>query len=182
MIVLAVLGLGILAGWIVGGRLRNLRHLHLAGESTLVAFVLMTALVPRAFEFAAVRWHDALLVVWAVMMGILVWLSVLNVKTPGIALLGLGLAANTLVILANRGMPVSEAAVRLAGGGEAAIRSLPTAAFHRSVEGATLWWLGDVIPLPGLRMVASVGDILMFAGLVVTVAWGMTLNPPGSKG
>lgn len=173
MILPFVLLLGVAIGWATGGRLANLASVRLHGESALVAVVFATALAPRAFEYAAERWHLALLVVWAVMLTILLWLCWINVRTPGVALLGAGLLANYAVILANGGMPVSEWAVRVAGGGTETTARLAESTFHLPAQGTLLTWLGDVLPLPGLGLVLSVGDVLMFLGVVVAIVWGM---------
>lgn len=173
MILLYVMVLAVAIGLALGGRVGNLANLRLRGESVLVTFVFATALVPRAFEFAPSRWHSAALAVWAVMMAVLMWLCWINVRTPGIVLLGLGLLSNSVVIVANGGMPVSAWAIHAAGGGVDSVAKLARAAFHVAGEGARLWWLGDVLPVPVLKVVMSLGDVLMFAGIAVIIVWGM---------
>ncbi|TLM80204.1 MAG: hypothetical protein FDZ70_01660 [Actinobacteria bacterium] len=179
MILLISLVAGVLAGWLLRGRVRNLVGLRLRGEGPLAAIVLATALIPRVFEYAGTRWHDALLIVWAVMMAVVLWLCWLNVRVPGAVLLGAGLLANTVVIVLNGGMPVAEQAVIRAGGGGEALSKLAGAAFHVPADGARLWWLGDVVPLSGLRAVLSPGDLAMGAGVAVLVAWGMRQGERG---
>lgn len=173
MILLVALAVGVFIGYALGGRLRNLGQVRLRGESTLIALVFATAIAPRVFEYAAPRWHDALMLVWAVSMAVLIWLAWRNVRTPGIGVLGIGLLANYLVILANGGMPVDAEVARRAGGDEAVAR-LAGSAFHVVAgRGTKLPFLGDIVPLPWANALVSVGDLLMLVGAVVFVAWGM---------
>lgn len=173
MILLLSLAIGVLAGWLTGGRLRNLADVRLRGESGLIALVFATALVPRAFERAGVWWHEPLLAVWAVMMVVIIWLCWMNRAVPGSWFIGAGLLSNLIVVLGNGGMPVSEWAVRTVGGGGAAVTRLAGAAFHLPASSARLELLGDIIPVPGLRMVLSTGDLFMMVGVAVLIAWGM---------
>ena len=86
-----------------------------------------------------------------------------NQKLPGMLLIAMGLALNVAVITANRAMPVSAQAAEQSGAttvvGDAGIK-------HEALdEDTVLPWLGDVIPVPGLRLVLSVGDLLLDAGM-----------------
>jgi hypothetical protein len=87
---------------------------------------------------------------------------VLNRRLPGTMLMAVGLALNVLVIAANQAMPVSVAAARVAQVGHT-----PGAAnLEHEVAGVDtrLAWLGDVIPLPKLGEVLSLGDLALIAG------------------
>jgi hypothetical protein len=87
-----------------------------------------------------------------------------NRHLPGTALIAAGALLNGFVITINGGvMPAAAAAQRLAG------MSLGPG-FHNSAQlpHPLLLWLGDVIPVPGpLPNVLSIGDLIVFAGLVV---------------
>lgn len=178
MIVAVALGLGLLLGLLAGGTLGGLAEVRLRGESALVALVLGTALLPRVFEWSAPRWHGALLAVWAVGIAILVWLAWLNVRTPGIGLIGVGLALNAVVIIANGGMPVDP---RAAGAmGEALAAALAGSAFHMPSGAATrLPLLGDVMPVPWVSLVVSIGDVLMLVGIAAFLVWAMRRGGKG---
>lgn len=96
---------------------------------------------------------------------------VANRRAPGALLLGLGLAANGLVIAVNGGMPVSLSAARRAG---LALDAAALAADPRHTllgAGTRLPWLADVVPFPVplLPEVVSVGDLLVAAGLGLAV-------------
>jgi len=99
----------------------------------------------------------------------------------GAGLVGAGLLANALVVAVNGGMPVSAAAVARAG------MSLPAAlADPRQVlagAGTALRALGAVVPVPlPLRpAVASVGDLLVLAGLAELVVTAMLPRDPSPQ-
>jgi hypothetical protein len=99
----------------------------------------------------------------------------------GAGLVGAGLLANALVVAVNGGMPVSAAAVARAG------MNLPAAlADPRQVlagAGATLRALGAVVPvpLPVRPAVASVGDLLVLAGLAELVVTAMLPRDRGRQ-
>jgi hypothetical protein len=101
---------------------------------------------------------------------------VLNVRFPGTILIGLGLALNLSVILANGAMPVSLWAIRVSGS-HAAPR-LQNAVKHRAKgPGTHLGFLGDIIPAPPLGIV-SVGDVVLGAGVFLLVIY---LVAPGHE-
>ena len=88
----------------------------------------------------------------------------LNRHLPGMRLAALGLVLNIAVIAPNGAMPVSLDAAELAG------KDAPTelGLKHEAMNDDTVFpWLGDVIPLPGMRTLLSVGDVVLAAG----IAW-----------
>jgi hypothetical protein len=40
-----------------------------------------------------------------------------------------------------------------------------------------LGWLGDVIPVPGVRAIISVGDLVLVVGIVITLVALMANSP-----
>lgn len=87
-----------------------------------------------------------------------------NWYRAGMLLIGLGFTLNVLVILANGGMPVGPDAIRAMGGD-------PTGAVlagkhHLMTATTALPWLADVIPLPPIDLIVSVGDVVLIAGMV----------------
>jgi hypothetical protein len=87
--------------------------------------------------------------------------ALLNRRLPGMAIITLGLALNVIVIAANGAMPVSPEAARRAG------VDLPETAVKHVIldEDTRLPWLADTIPVPGVRGVVSLGDLLLALGL-----------------
>ena len=85
----------------------------------------------------------------------------LNRHLPGMWLAAVGLLLNALVIAANQAMPVSEHALEIAG-----LESMPFGVKHEPLGGNTvLPWIADVIPLPGMKTILSVGDLFLAAGI-----------------
>lgn len=94
-----------------------------------------------------------------------------NRRVPGAGLVGLGLAANGLVVALNAGMPVSLDAARRAGL-DLSAAALAADPRHAVLDAGTrLPWLADVVPfpVPVLPEVVSVGDVLAAAGLGLAV-------------
>lgn len=86
-----------------------------------------------------------------------------NRGLPGMVSVLLGLALNVVAISANGAMPVSPQAAERSG----AATSVGDAGVEHEVldEETVLPWLGDVIPVPGLGLVLSLGDLLLAAGI-----------------
>lgn len=107
----------------------------------------------------------------------LLWI---NRSLPGVRLIMLGLALNLAVMAANGGrMPVSESAAVTAGLSEhlpkltagQSSRHVPLTAQTR------LRYLGDMIPVPKpypFPRVISVGDVVLAAGVVQLLIFGMS--------
>jgi hypothetical protein len=93
------------------------------------------------------------------------WFVAVNARTPGVMVMAAGGALNILAIAANGGvMPGDSAAVERSGLtiGEGFANSATLAQPRLAV-------LGDVIPVPAgpLANVLSIGDLVLFAGLLV---------------
>ena len=86
----------------------------------------------------------------------------LNRELPGMLLASAGLMLNVLVIASNGAMPVSPEAARIAGIEE----RLDSGIQHEPLDpGSRLGWLADVIHVPRMHLVVSVGDLVLAAGL-----------------
>ena len=103
------------------------------------------------------------LAVLLVSNGLIATFVVLNRTVAGMLLVGLGLALNVAVISANGAMPVSRSAAERSG----ATTDVGDEGVEHEVlnEETLLPWLGDVIPVPGLGLVLSVGDLLLAGGI-----------------
>jgi hypothetical protein len=89
-------------------------------------------------------------------------LLALNWQLPGMRLAALGMGLNALVIGLNGAMPVSLDAARIAGLGPEGAVGIK----HDILGPQTLLpWLGDVIPVPILHKVASIGDVVLAVGI-----------------
>jgi hypothetical protein len=164
---------GILAGVVLGGRLENLSAFRFRwGGLAIAGLLVQVALFTEAGKRFAGDAGPAiyLLSTLAVFAAV-----VRNIRVPGMALVAIGALSNLAAIAANGGfMPASEAALAAAG--------LPPGDHLNSVVFANpaLEPLTDVFALPaGLPFanVFSVGDVLIAAGIVVTIAAAMRRPP-----
>jgi hypothetical protein len=163
---------------LTGGRLTRLLDLRLrwssAALSALALQVFITTLVPSG----SVGLHSLLHVGSYVLAGAFI---VANRRVPGLPILAVGAALNSVAILANEGvMPASAHAMQIAG-------LDPVGGFANSaaVPQPRLLALGDVIPVPGpwpLGNVISVGDIVIMAGLLVIVHRASRQRPAAGSG
>lgn len=161
MILVLLAGLCLASVPLTGGSLRRLGELHFrmawAAPVALALQVLIVTIAPGGHRSLHIAIHIASYSLIAVFMCV-------NLRQPGMKLIGLGAGANTLAILVNGGvMPAAVTALRISGLSE-------HGGFQNSAPVAhpALLWLGDVIPVPGpLPNVLSVGDCLIFVGMLV---------------
>lgn len=161
MILVVLAALCVISVPLTGGRLSRLANLKLRGvwlaPLALAVQVVITTLAPGGSEHLHELAHSATYVLLALFL-------LANRHVFGAKLIALGMLSNVAAILANGGiMPASATAQRLAG-------LHLGAGFHNSAAVAHphLLWLGDNIPAPGpLPNVLSVGDLLIFAGMLV---------------
>jgi len=174
-VVIAV-GLGI--GLARGGSLRNLTAARLRltplvflavglqigaqfvpRSASILAYALVVASYAVVFAFAGANW-----------------------RIPGMAFIAIGAALNYIVILVNRGMPISAAAAARVGfaGPKAQQLVLRGKHFINTSGHAHLSPLGDVIPLWRQPTIASIGDLIIWAGLILLIA-SLVLGPRGRR-
>jgi hypothetical protein len=148
---------------ILGGSVTRMARVRLRGATWLFAALAVQVLIvelltgPVAVLQAA---HIGTYVVAA-------WFVAVNLRVPGVGLVGLGALSNGLVILINGGtLPARAGALRAAG------LAVAEPGFVNSgvLANPRLAWLGDVFALPQplpLANVFSVGDVLVIAGVAV---------------
>ena len=104
--------------------------------------------------------------------------AALNWRLPGMTLIALGALMNFVVISANGGMPVSLTALERAGLGNPFANGGVTKGAHHALGPDTrLDFLADVIPIRVTANVVSMGDIVIWAGLLVLVQQLMVGRP-----
>jgi uncharacterized protein DUF5317 len=99
----------------------------------------------------------------------------MNRALPGIYLIAGGLALNVLVITLNGAMPVSLEAARSAGM-EPPPPGRADVEHERLNDDTTLPWLADVIAVPRVPQVFSVGDVVLGLGVAQLVYRQATSN------
>jgi hypothetical protein len=173
VILLLGLVLGALLGLAAGGRVSGLTQLHLRCDYVLVGLLIVQGVLPALSAAGIAR--EVLYWAWALTFPVMATVCLLNLKTPGMAVAGVGLLLNGAVVLLNHGMPVLPAAVLAAGGSLEMLRDTDFA--HNALSAATrLPFLADVLPIPGpagVRGVASAGDLMLACGVGGTVAWAV---------
>jgi hypothetical protein len=169
---LVPLAAGFLFALAVGGRPRRLAHLRLHRVVLLAPALLVVGLIMRGVPPGPAPLRLALLVAAGLVAA--AWLVVTWATRPAPVTLGLavvlsGCLLNGLAMAANGYMPVA------APVGVDEVRYAPLDAATR------LGLLGDVIPVPALHAVVSVGDLALAAGVALTVLAAMTTPEPPAR-
>jgi hypothetical protein len=170
MLWLAALGLGLVAGFSMGGRIENLARLRFRWPWFVVAAVA----VREAVVVTPLSGVEGVQYVYTATLAALVAWSVWNTdRLAGIWLVTAGTALNLVVIATNGGrMPVApELAGTLVQRGHLGQYTLITPETH-------LNWLADWIAVPGplaqfAREAYSPGDLIVAIGIAVVIVLGM---------
>jgi Family of unknown function (DUF5317) len=169
MFVLYAIPIGILAGYLLGGRLDRLARLRLHWVPLiLLGLALQVAIFTDAGgRLVGIAGPDLYIASTAA-----VFVAVLrNVRVPGVAVIAAGAGLNLAAIVVNGGwMPADGDALGSIGGlGSGYTNSIV-------VADPVLRPLTDVFALPAwlpLANVFSIGDVLIAVGIVVTIALAM---------
>ena len=155
--------LGVLAGYLAGGRLAGFRTLRVRAR-----WLVWLAAAVQFAQYSVPQARGPLLaLVFAI---VLVWLGInlprwpVAIRVAGLAIV-LGAVLNALVIGLNGRMPYMPAAAARAGLHTDVVtpKNVPAGADTRLAP------LGDVLPVPVLHKVASPGDVLISAGAAALV-------------
>ena len=170
MFVLYAIPLGILAGYVLGGRLDRLGGLRFRW-----AWLAMLGLLVQVMLFSdplAAVVGDAGPAIYVASTASVLVAVLRNVRIPGMAVVALGASSNLVAIVANGGyMPADPAALAAIGGIE------PGFSNSLVIADPALWPLTDIFALPAwlpLNNVFSVGDILLGIGIGATIVLAMT--------
>lgn len=176
---IAVLAAAVLVAYLRGGRMQALAHTQLVGAWLLFAGLGLQVMVDLAVGRAWLP--DAGVPGWSLLLvsqGLVVLFLVRNRRLPGVWWVAAGLLLNAVVMAANRAMPVDPAAIAALGVEDATLQ----AGKHTLMTDQTwLPWLADVIPVPWLRSIISVGDLVLAVGLFPMTHALMTADPPGDE-
>ena len=163
---LILLMLGLVAGLVRGARLSNIGRVRFRYPALVFTGLALqvTAQLVAGFVNPRFRLGNRGIVVLALSYLLLAAFVTLNRRLPGALAIAAGLMLNLAVIAANGGMPVSLEAARVAGIDPRSY--LQSAVKHRAMTKDTpLRFLGDVIPIPFLKTIVSVGDVVLSAGI-----------------
>jgi hypothetical protein len=175
---LTVLAVAVVLSTLRGGRLRNVAHAEITAGWLLFVGVALQFGVNAA---AARGWlPDAGLSGWSLLLVsqlLVIVFLVANRRLPGVWWIAAGLALNAIVMAANRAMPVDPAAIAALGLDGATV---PPGKHTLLTPDTNLPWLADIIPVPWLRSILSVGDLVLAVGLLPMTHALMTAPPrPG---
>jgi hypothetical protein len=166
---------GALAGFARGGSLERLSRItiHLPWLAA-IAWLLQVLLFGSVFGDALDPFTVPLHLGTMALVGVVI---LANRRSPGLALLGLGLILNALVVVSNGGsMPVADSALYAVGRADTVEEMRAVGRIQKTSlmqPGMPLWFLGDVLPFPPLRRVYSVGDLVAGLGVLTLVVVGM---------
>jgi hypothetical protein len=168
-LIAASLVLAVAVGYLLGGRLSSVASLRVRWQPlAIVGLVLQVIPVPgRALPLGLLYVSFVLLIAFA--------LANVAARVPGSWLILIGIALNFTVIGLNQGMPVTRDALVASGQGDtlAVLLHDGGAKHHLAGPDDRLVFLGDVLPIRPIRMVASPGDLIAYAGVVWLVVAAM---------
>lgn len=174
---LLVVGTAIVVSLARGGRFARI-----AGADLRLTWLLFVGLALQlVVDGAAARGHlegDAGYALLLVSQLLVVAWAAANWWRPGMLLVVVGLALNAAVMAANGAMPVDPTAIEALGlpGAE-----VPPGKHELMDESTRLAFLADVWPLPPLRTIISIGDVVLAAGLIPLVHHLMTYRTPAER-
>jgi DHA3 family macrolide efflux protein-like MFS transporter len=182
-VLIAGLVIGLLAGFAAGGRLDNLIAVRLRWPLLIFGALALRLGTEAALSRDVAIVETLRLPLLAAAYGVLAAGLWANRARPGMSLALVGIALNATAILVNGGfMPVWEPSLTAAGFGRADVLSpihmiLPAALDGNFFRAAGP--LGDVIPvpLPFLRNVMSIGDVILGSGLAFFLFAGLIRRP-----
>lgn len=159
----------LIVGFAARGSLRNFERIQIHWWAVaLVGLGLQAIPVPERY---GTRGAVGLLLASYALLVAFVWV---NRRLPAAPLILVGLLMNAVVIAANQGMPVSEAAIRANAGNDVILTSGDDAKHHLMTDDDVLTWFADVIPVPPpIRAVVSIGDVLLYLGVACFVVMVM---------
>lgn len=165
ILVFIVIGAAVCIGFLAGGSLRPFERFRLHWWGVALAGLALQG-IPLASGVSRPV-GSAVLVASYGLLGAFAWV---NRRLPAVWLVMIGLALNILVIAVNGGMPVSAAALEVAGARAEGLAGTGTLKHHLMGPGDTLTPLGDVIGIPPpIGAVISIGDVLLYVGITILV-------------
>ena len=189
MILLLALAVALLVAFLRGGSLRNLADFHLEwGWLAGLALAIQIVAIYWATGDSYLHLQGGALVVSSLLLLPMVWR---NRRSPGLALIGLGLVLNLAVMMANGGfMPITlEAVARIEDQHlivhlDGVERMSGSKGIVLPREETALWALSDIFIIPPPFPVASafsLGDVLVVVGAFIFLQRAMVGTSPRSS-
>ena len=172
MVLALAVGLGVILGCVLGGRLSALATMPIRAPWL---FYVAIGLQVAGYPSGVLPWsigNSLATGLWLVSYAVLIAAVAVNVRLPGAGVVGLGMFCNLAAVLTNGGhMPARASALRAAGVLYRGVHNNSAVASHPNLS-----WLIDRWPVPAwipMGNVYSVGDVLIAVGAVVLVSAGM---------
>jgi hypothetical protein len=173
MFILYAIPVGILAGYLLGGRLDRLTTIHFRW-APLVLLGLAAQIALFSDPLAGIA-GDAGPAIYVASAAAVLVAVLRNLDIAGLSIIALGAASNFIAIVANGGsMPAHPDAVAVIGGVAPNSNSTVT-------TDPVLGPLTDIFAIPAwvpFANVFSVGDVVLGIGIAVTIAIGMRMERP----
>lgn len=171
MFILYAVPIGVVLGYLIGGRLDRLGSLRFEWAPLAIAGLLVQILLFSPLATGIVDAGIGAGIYVASTAAVLV--AVLrNIWVPGMSLVWLGAASNLAAVIANGGiMPTTKEALATAG-----LEPVDGLSNSAVIANPALAPLTDVFALPSwfpLANVFSIGDVLIAVGIVIVIAVGM---------
>ena len=177
MFILYAVPIGLLLGWLLGGRLAGLESVRLRWAPVAIAGLLVQVVLFSAPVTERIGDAGTPLYVGSTVLVLAALLR--NLRIAGLPLVALGAVSNLAAIVANGGsMPASAAALAALGKsiGEEYSNSV-------LISDPALAPLTDVFAMPRwmpMANVYSIGDVLIGLGIALAIAWAMRCGAPGN--
>lgn len=176
MFILYAIPVGIIAGYLLGGRLDRLSTVRFRwAPLALIGLAVQVALFTDPLATAV---GDAGPPIYVASTAAVLVAVLRNLDITGLPIVALGAASNLLAIVANGGyMPADPDALASIGGIE------PGYSNSSVTADPALWPLTDIFAIPAwvpFANVFSIGDVLLGLGVAITIVAGMRRGPaPG---
>ena len=182
MFVLYAVILGIVLGYISGGRLRYLSQKPFKNLLLVISAFFIQLVIFSDISFLKPLQNQPTAIVILHIFSYLLILAfiIINLKLPGVAFIGTGILLNAIVIILNKGhMPASIESLSSSSVGKYTDVLSQGESVNNSIaitSGTVLPWLGDIFAIPSyipFSNVFSIGDIIIAIGICIYFALNM---------
>lgn len=182
MFILYAVVLGIIIGYILGGRLTNLSERPFKNIFLVIFGFLIQILIFSSLPFVKPLERFPFITTTLHILSYLLILAFIisNIKLKGIISIGTGIFLNAIVIILNKGhMPASIDSFRSSSVGKYAdiLSKGDTVNNSKAIASDTILpWLGDIFAIPSsipLSNVFSIGDVIIAIGLCIYLSYNM---------